>query len=74
MKIVKRIVKAMVNNCSKIESKCPREEPFCRVLWTACRGHGRELVPAEHLKELDEIFRPSGVPMLGDPGVPLTEF
>lgn len=60
---VKRIVKAMVNNCSMIESKCPSVEPYCNVLYAACRDPGREFNAALALESLDDMFRP--MPGLG---------
>lgn len=68
LKIVKRIVRAMVNNCQKIDSKCPTEQPYCRIMEATCRDPGREFIAADNLKELDEIFAPWEAPALGDPG------
>ena len=58
LKIVKRIVKAMVNNCSIIDSKCPSAEPYCRIIYAACKDPGREFDAALALEALDDIFRP----------------
>jgi len=68
LKIVKRIVRAMVNNCHKIDSKCPSEQAYCRIMAATCRDPGRELIAADNLKELDAIFVPWEKPSLGDSG------
>ena len=59
LKIVKRIVKAMTNNCSQVDSKCPAHVPYCSVLYAACRDPGRELAGAAALESLDDLFRPA---------------
>ena len=63
LKIVKRIVRAMINNCSQVESKCPAQVPYCSVLYSACRDPGRELGGAEVLESLDDLFRPRVEPL-----------
>lgn len=67
LKIVKRIVKAMVNNCSQIDSKCPSRVPYCSVMYAACRDPGRELAGAAALESLDDLFRPAAEAV--DPGI-----
>jgi len=67
LKIVKRIVKAMVNNCSQIDSKCPGHVPYCSVLYASCRDPGRELAGVQALESLDDLFRPAADAV--DPGI-----
>lgn len=63
LKVVRRIVKAMINNCNAVQTKCPSEVSFCRVMETSCTVSRRELGIAENLKSLDVLFRPvDGVP------------
>jgi hypothetical protein len=57
-KLVKRIVRAMVNNCHKLDSKCPMQLDYCRILAATCRDPGRELIAADNVTNLDELFRP----------------
>ncbi len=72
LKIVKRIVRAMVNNCQKLDGKCPADVPYCRVLANTC-ANNFELVKADNLKSLDELFRPREPAELGDTGNPELE-
>lgn len=72
LKIVKRIVRAMVNNCQKLDGKCPGDIQYCRVLAATC-ANSSELVRADNLKSLDELFRPRETPDLGDTGNPELE-
>ena len=73
LKIVKRIGKAMVNNCSMIDSKCPSRVEFCRIMLGTCRDPGKELRELEHLQDLDDIFRPEEEPVVGELGNPVLE-
>ena len=63
-KLVKRIVRAMVNNCHKMHSKCPMSQDYCKIMAATCRDPGRELTAADNVTDLDEIFRPRDVPEL----------
>jgi membrane carboxypeptidase/penicillin-binding protein PbpC len=65
-KLVHRIVRAMVNNCQKLGSKCPSQEQYCRIMELTCKDPGRELVEADNVKNLDDLFvTPEPIP-LGD--------
>ena len=64
-KLVKRIVRAMVNNCQNMNSKCPTTKDYCRILAATCRDPGRELIAADNVTDLDEIFRPRDIPGVG---------
>jgi len=71
-KLVKRIVRAMVNNCHNINSKCPMSKEYCRIMESTCRDPGRELTSADNVIDLDEIFRPQDIPEVNpefDPGM-----
>jgi hypothetical protein len=72
LKIVKRIVRAMVNNCQRLDGKCPSDIPYCRVLAATCANNA-ELVKADNLKTLDDLFRPREPAALGDTGNPELE-
>ena len=61
-KLVKRIVRAMVNNCHNVSSKCPASKEYCRIMAATCRDPGRELIAADNVTDLDEIFRPRDIP------------
>jgi hypothetical protein len=73
LKIVKRIGRAMVTNCSNIDNKCPSNVPYCRVLATTCTASIRELREPDNLKSLDELFRPAAPADLGGLGDPAQE-
>ncbi len=62
-KLVKRIVRAMVNNCQQLRSKCPSSVDYCQVLQATCNDPGRELIAADNVTDLDEIFRPRDLPV-----------
>jgi hypothetical protein len=71
-KLVKRIVRAMVNNCHNISSKCPISKDYCRIMASTCRDPGRELTAADNVTDLDDIFRPQDIPDVNpgpDPGM-----
>lgn len=57
LKIVGRIVKAMVDNCSMIDRKCPSRVRFCGYLQRLCTDSRSEFHPMDSMTSLDEIFR-----------------
>lgn len=66
LKLVRRVVKAMVENCSAVERKCPARIPFCAYLARLCVDSRTEFYPADHIKQLDEIFQWKSDAPLGD--------
>jgi len=62
LKLVKRVCRAMVNNCDRVDSKCPVSTGgTCRALHRMC-GSGRSVFyEAEHLTSLDKLIEPPEV-------------
>ena len=59
LKLVKRVNRAMVNNCDRVDSKCPVSTGgTCQALHRMC-GSGRSVFyEAEHLTSLDKLIEP----------------
>ncbi len=62
MKLVKRVARAMVNNCDRVDSKCPTSTGnTCRSLHRMC-GSGRSVFyETENLESLDKLIEPPEV-------------
>lgn len=59
LKLVKRVTRAMVNNCDRVDSKCPTSTGHtCSALHRMC-GSGRSVFyEAENLQSLDKLIEP----------------
>jgi hypothetical protein len=62
LKLVKRVTRAMVNNCDRVDSKCPLSTGHtCAGLHRMC-GSGRSVFyEAENLQSLDKLIEPPEV-------------
>ncbi|MFH1529697.1 MAG: biosynthetic peptidoglycan transglycosylase [Pseudomonadota bacterium] len=62
LKLVKQVTRAMVNNCDRVDAKCPTSTGnTCRALHRMC-GSGRSVFyEAENLQSLDKLIEPPEV-------------
>ncbi|MBM4372599.1 MAG: transglycosylase domain-containing protein, partial [Deltaproteobacteria bacterium] len=60
LRLVKRVVRAMVNNCDKVDSKCPSSTgATCQALQRMCSSNRSVFWEAENLTSLDKVFEPA---------------
>jgi len=62
LKLVKRVTRAMVSNCDRVDSKCPTSTgDTCRSLHRMCRSGRSVFYEAENLLSLDKLIEPPEV-------------